>query len=258
MESLDSIKDKLGKASHKKLLALENAPAYDFLVKYVKHCNPDSVFVCDGSDKDLQHIRDKAVELGEEKRLKIEGHTIHFDNYYDQARDKANTKYLVPEGVDLGELNTVDKKTGVEEVHGYLKDSMVGRELVVLFFTLGPRDSIFSLPCMQLTDSYYVAHSETILYRVGYEYFRNKKPQAFFRFIHTAGEIENYVSKNLDKRRVYIDLDDNIVYSTNTQYGGNTIGLKKLAMRLAINKAGGEGWGDGPREDFGPIPEERA
>jgi len=41
---------------------------------------------------------------------------------------------------------------------------------------------------------------------------------------------------------VYIDLTDNVVFSTNTQYGGNTIGLKKLAMRLAINKASKEDW----------------
>ncbi|MFO8007821.1 MAG: phosphoenolpyruvate carboxykinase domain-containing protein, partial [Candidatus Brocadiia bacterium] len=40
----------------------------------------------------------------------------------------------------------------------------------------------------------------------------------------------------------YIDLDERLVYSTNTQYGGNTIGLKKLALRLAIGKADREGW----------------
>ncbi|MFH1835698.1 MAG: phosphoenolpyruvate carboxykinase domain-containing protein, partial [Methanobacteriota archaeon] len=42
--------------------------------------------------------------------------------------------------------------------------------------------------------------------------------------------------------RVYIDLASNTVYSTNTQYGGNTIGPKKLAMRLAIQRASKEGW----------------
>jgi phosphoenolpyruvate carboxykinase (GTP) len=50
------------------------------------------------------------------------------------------------------------------------------------------------------------------------------------------------VSKNIEKRRVYIDLEDEVIYSANTQYGGNTIGLKKLAMRLAINRASREGW----------------
>ncbi|UCD19355.1 MAG: phosphoenolpyruvate carboxykinase (GTP), partial [candidate division WOR-3 bacterium] len=53
---------------------------------------------------------------------------------------------------------------------------------------------------------------------------------------------ERKTSKNLDKRRVYIDLHENLVYSCNTQYGGNTIGLKKLSMRLAINRGSKEGW----------------
>ncbi|HPG31538.1 MAG TPA: phosphoenolpyruvate carboxykinase domain-containing protein, partial [bacterium] len=65
----------------------------------------------------------------------------------------------------------------------------------------------------------------------------------FFRFVHSEGELtESLVSKNLDKRRIYIDLNELIVYSANTQYGGNTIGLKKLAMRLAIKLASDEGW----------------
>ncbi len=39
-----------------------------------------------------------------------------------------------------------------------------------------------------------------------------------------------------------MDLVDNTVYSTNTQYAGNTVGLKKLAMRLAIQKANHGDW----------------
>jgi len=53
---------------------------------------------------------------------------------------------------------------------------------------------------------------------------------------------ERKTCKNLDKRRIFIDLEEDVVYSTNTQYGGNTIGLKKLAMRLAINRGSKEGW----------------
>jgi phosphoenolpyruvate carboxykinase (GTP) len=69
----------------------------------------------------------------------------------------------------------------------------------------------------------------------------------FFRFVHSQGMLEKAglnlkVSKDVGKRRVYIDLDDEIIYSINTQYGGNTIGLKKLAMRLSINRAVQEGW----------------
>ncbi|NLB79644.1 MAG: phosphoenolpyruvate carboxykinase (GTP), partial [Clostridiaceae bacterium] len=65
----------------------------------------------------------------------------------------------------------------------------------------------------------------------------------FFRFIHSAGELnEINCTKNLDKRRIYMDTQNNIVYSMNNQYAGNSVGLKKHSMRLAINKAGKEGW----------------
>ena len=189
-------------------------------------------------------IRELAVKNGEETPLAITGHTCHFDGYSDQARDKSQTKYLLPPGSELGaSLNSIDKSFGVEEVRSFLKDSMVGREMLVCFFCLGPTDSVFSIPCVQITDSPYVAHSETILYRTGYEQFRKigSSPN-FFRFLHSEGEMENFVSKKIDKRRIYIDLEENLVYSTNTQYGGNTIGLKKLALRLAIQKASNEGW----------------
>lgn len=65
----------------------------------------------------------------------------------------------------------------------------------------------------------------------------------FFRFIHSAGaQDERGCSKNIDKRRIYMDTQNNIVYSMNAQYAGNSVGLKKHSMRLAISKSGKEGW----------------
>jgi len=242
MSDADFLKEKLGD-SYGKLSALDNEKLNDFIEAFIKHCRPDSVFVCDNSDADHQYIRDTALELGEEKSLAMEGHTIHFDGYFDQARDKANTKYLIGKGVDLGELNCVDKEEGLAEVMGFLEGSMVGKQMIVAFFTLGPENSVFSQSCAQITDSYYVAHSETILYRPGYEQFKRLADKDdFFRFVHTAGELDGVVSKDVDKRRVFMDLADNIVFSTNTQYAGNTVGLKKLALRLAINKACKQDW----------------
>jgi phosphoenolpyruvate carboxykinase (GTP) len=126
---------------------------------------------------------------------------------------------------------------------GNFEGSMRGKEMYVRFFCLGPVDSEFSLSCVQVTDSAYVAHSEDLLYRSGYAQFKQVGDTPnFFRFAHTAGELEGGCSKNVDRRRVFIDLDESTVYSTNTQYAGNTVGLKKLAMRLAINKSKDEGW----------------
>ena len=238
------LKKKCTETSYRKLMALDNAKLHDFIGKYAELCNPDSVFIGDDSDEDAQYIRNKASETGEERELTIQGHTVHYDGYNDQARDKAQTKYLLSEGMELGpSFNTIEKKEGLREVHEYLKDSMIGKEMLVLFFCLGPANSEFSIPCVQITDSSYVAHSEHILYRRGYRQFeRIGSSEDFFRIMHSAGTLENMVSRDVDKRRVYMDLEENIVYSTNTQYAGNTVGLKKLSLRLAINKASEEGW----------------
>jgi len=228
-----------------KVTQIDNSELQQFIAKYVELCNPDKVFVCSDSDEDIEYIRESAIRNGEESKLAIDGHTIHFDAYYDQARDREHTNILVPKGVDLGSaVSTKDRDEGLREIHEILKDIMKGKELYIHFFCLGPTKSEFSIPCVQLTDSSYVAHSEDLLYRPGYtEFVRQGSSARFFKFVHSQGELdERKVSKNLDKRRVYIDIDNDTVYSTNTQYGGNTIGLKKLAMRLAINRAAKEGW----------------
>jgi phosphoenolpyruvate carboxykinase (GTP) len=53
---------------------------------------------------------------------------------------------------------------------------------------------------------------------------------------------DRMVSVETDKKRIYIDHTKDTVYSVNTQYAGNTVGLKKLALRLTIQKADREGW----------------
>jgi len=242
---LQSLRERLEEASYQKLAAIENPTLHKFVAHYIERCNPDRVFVRTDSEEDIAYIREAAVRNGEEARLAIKGHTVHFDGYHDQARDKAKTKFLVSKGIDLGpNINAVDKDEGLAELQEIMKDIMKGHELYICFFCLGPAKSEFYIPCIQLTDSSYVAHSEDLLYRPGYgEFKRLGKSARFFKFVHSEGQLDsNKVSKNIERRRIYIDTEDGIVYSFNTQYGGNTIGLKKLAMRLAIKRASEEGW----------------
>jgi len=248
-EAISVLKPKLSEKDYQKLLKINNKEIFDFIAKYVDLCNPDKVTICADSKEDIDYTREAAINNHEEVKLSMNGHTMHYDGFYDQARDKSKTKFLLPVGKSLGpEINAMGRDDGLKEIHNILKDIMKGHELFVKFFTLGPTNSEFSIPCLQLTDSAYVAHSEDLLYRQGYQDFvRLGKHANFFKFVHSQGELEEtslglLVSKNIDKRRVYIDLEDEVIYSTNTQYGGNTIGLKKLAMRLAINRASKEGW----------------
>ncbi len=239
------LKPKMDADSFKKLEVLNNDKLHAFVADAVELGRPDSVKVCSDEKGDVEYIRRRAVETGEETALATEGHTVHFDGYFDQGRDKQNTKYLVGADIQLGKsLNQVDRETGLAEVRGLLEGAMAGREAYVRFFCMGPTDSPFSISCVQVTDSAYVCHSEDLLYRRGYEQFKALGQRGeFFKVIHSSGRVgQDKTSIDVDKRRIYIDIAEDLVYSVNTQYGGNTIGFKKLSLRLAIRKADREGW----------------
>ncbi|MHA2358182.1 MAG: phosphoenolpyruvate carboxykinase (GTP) [Candidatus Heimdallarchaeaceae archaeon] len=230
-----------------KVEALKNPKAIRVIDKFLKLCKPAKVVVIDDSQEDIDYVRQLSKDLGEEEDLAISGHTIHYDSYFDQARDKANTRLLVPaaEKEKYGtHINTIDRDEGLKEILEIMDGCMKGKLAIIRFFCLGPTNSRFSISALQITDSAYVAHSEDILYRKGYEQFKLLEgSEDFFYFVHSAGELtDKNVTKNIDKRRIYIDLEENRVLTVNNQYAGNSLGLKKLALRLAINKALKEKW----------------
>jgi len=231
-----------------KLAALKNAKVIDFVGSFAEHCEPASIYVCDDSEKDTQYVRDQALAKGEEQKLSLNKQTIHWDGYGDQGRDKNGTRFMVYKDnlAKMEALNAIEYEAGYAEIMGIAKGIMKGKDAVVQFFSEGPTESPFTIPCIQFTDSWYVAHSEFILYRSAYTHFLKMKEAEkddFFRFIHSAGQLDaRGCTVNLDKRRIYMDTQNNIVYSMNAQYAGNSVGLKKHSMRLAINKGGKEDW----------------
>jgi len=230
--------------SLERLKQLKNPHVISIVEKYVELLQPSSMKVITDSEEDYEYIRTKSIELGEEARLNTSGHTIHFDSYYDQGRDVAGSKILIPKDMVLSNRqNTMDREEGLKEIQELMRSAMKGKQMLVCFFALGPTNSQFTQCAMQITDSYYIAHSEDILYRKGFEQFKHLNGSAdFFLFVHSAGELEHSVSKNIDKRRIYIDLVGNQVLCVNTQYAGNSLGLKKHGLRLAIYKANREDW----------------
>ena len=239
------LKSKMDPESYRKFAALQNEKLLNFIGEAVEIGQPDSVYVCDDSDADAEYVRRRSIELGEERPLAKAGHTIHYDGYGDQARDRGNTCYLVPAGTKLGKnINARDLEQGLAEVKGHLAGAMKGKQALVKLFTEAPPGGPFAIGCAQITDSCYVVHSEDILYRRGYNYFMNMPDKDdFFCFCHSAGELDaRGNSVNLDKRRIYQDLAGRAVYSVNDQYAGNSVGLKKHSMRLAIRRSADEGW----------------
>ena len=242
---MNLLSEYLDKENLEKLKALKNPNVEKQILKYLQLCRPAKTTVITDKQEDIDYVRQKALENGEEHKLATRDHTVHWDGYDDQGRDKENTRVLITREMRMSkEINTIDRDLGLEEMQGILDGIMEESECLIRFFTLGPLDSDFTLCALQLTDSAYVAHSEDILYRKGYEQFKKLKGSGdFFTFIHGAGKLdERKVTADVDKRRIYVDLLGNTVYTANNQYAGNSLGLKKLALRLAIYKANNENW----------------
>jgi len=243
---LEALEPKLSPKDFEKLSAIDNPNVHEFIAKASDLCHPEKIFICSDQAKDIAYVRKQAINTGEEQAiLTIQGHTVHFDGEQDQGRDRQNTKYLVPKGVILSKaLNQMDRQEGLTEVRSQLRGLMVGKTMIVRFISLGPVDSVFTILGLQCTDSWYVAHTEDLLYRPGYEQFVKAGPKSdFLRVLHSAGKLtEEMVSAEPENKRIYIDHMDNTIYSVNTQYAGNSVGFKKLAFRLAIRKASSEGW----------------
>lgn len=238
------LKEKLSDEHLSRLLNIRDPELHKWVADVILAAEPSSVYVAIGNEEDLNYIRRKALENKEELPTKYPMHTVHFDGLPDLARDRGNTRILLEGGGEIPLINTKERIEGLNEIKALMKGIMKGKEMYIGFFCLGPRNSPHTIHAIQVTDSAYVMHSEFILYRTCYEHFAEKAPNIkYLRFLHSAGERNELGwSKNADKRRIYIDLNDEVVYTVNSQYAGNTVGLKKLALRLTIYRGYREGW----------------
>lgn len=200
--------------------------------------SPAAIFLNSGSTEDMAYIRARALEQGEEFTLQRPGHTCHFDGPGDQGRDTANTRYLAYADTEISSLqNKNEHRAGIIEARTLFTDIMAGREMIVSFILRGPVGCPVSDPTLQVTDSFYVTHSEHLLYRMlDPETFSDEVAAKGYMFInyHSAGRLtENKVSADLKNRRIYMDVERYRSYSCNNQYAGNSIAPKKINHRFA-------------------------
>jgi GTP-dependent phosphoenolpyruvate carboxykinase len=83
-------------------------------------------------------------------------------------------------------INTLDRTAGLAEIHDLLDGIMIGRKMLVRFYCLGPLDSVFAIPALQITDSAYVAHVK--IYCIGRVIgnFSDLLVRSIFFFLSTA------------------------------------------------------------------------
>jgi len=195
------------------------------------------VYVTTGSPEDMEYVRKKSIELGEEKPLAMKDHTIHFDLPQEQGRIVDRTFYVVNDGE---EVSVLAKKISREDALAYVKEHMVGimrgMPMIIGFFSRGPAGAKLALPAVEITSSMYVMHSADILYRHCYERFDEQveKSGLFLTNVHSQGPNR---PEDLPNARVFMDRSWLTTYSTFCTYAGNTLLLKKGNHRFAVDLA---------------------
>ncbi|MCP3931237.1 MAG: phosphoenolpyruvate carboxykinase (GTP) [Bacteroidetes bacterium] len=225
----DSNREKLAKITDEEtLVKVANA---------ITMCKPDAVFIDTGSAEDTEWIRKFAIENGEEKRLAMEGHTIHFDLPEDQARLVNQTYYVINDGEKMSSLaKSVQRDEALDYVKKNMRGIMTGRVMLVGFFSRGPVGAEASIPAIEISSSGYVFHSAALLYRNCYADFDSEITRAglFYTNIHSEGTNR---SEDIPNARIFMDRSWQTTFSTFCTYAGNTLLLKKGNHRFSVDYA---------------------
>jgi phosphoenolpyruvate carboxykinase (GTP) len=220
-----------------RLALITNEEALLKVANAIAMCTPDRVYVHTGSEEDCATVGRMSLEKGEEKKLAMTGHTIHFDLPEDQGRMVDQTFYIYNEDEQVSSLA---KKEPREKSHAYVREHMrgimQGKTMFVGFYSRGPVGAKASIPAIEISSSTYVMHSAELLYRNCFADFDAEVARRgeFFTNVHSEGPNR---SEDVPKARIYMDRSWQTTFSTFCTYAGNTLLMKKGNHRFASDCA---------------------
>ncbi|MGI5984400.1 MAG: phosphoenolpyruvate carboxykinase (GTP) [Oscillospiraceae bacterium] len=214
----------------------------DWIAEVAAKAKPDRIVWIDGSEKQLEELRELAVKSGSMIKLneeKLPNCFLHRTDPDDVARVENRTYICCKNEEDAGPTNHwMEPSAMYKKLDGILEGSMKGRTMYVIPYSMGVIGSPFAKYGIELTDSTYVVLNMVIMTRAGKEVLEALGDSAdFIKGIHTQG--------TLDKENKYIVQfpEDNTIISVNSNYGGNVLqGKKCFALRIASNLGRKEGW----------------
>ncbi len=205
-------------------------------------CKPDKVVWIDGSEAQLEALREEAVSTGEMIKLnqeKLPGCYYHRTAENDVARVEDRTFICTETEEEAGPINNWMAPAEMYAKLNKLYDgSMVGRTMYVIPYSMGPVGSPFSKIGIELTDSIYVVLNMDIMTRVGNSVLEALGEDGdFVKCLHAKRDV------NPDERYIVHFPQDNTIMSVNSAYGGNVLlGKKCFALRIASYQGMKEGW----------------
>lgn len=219
-----------------------NKKVLQFVDEAVALAKPDKVVWIDGSEAQLEALRKEAIASGEMIKLndeKLPGCLYHRTKPNDVARVEGRTFICSRRKEDAGPTNNwMDPEEMYKKLKAIAKDSMIGRTMYVIPFSMGAVNSPFAKIGIETTDSNYVVLNMAIMTRIG--------QKVLDRLGDSEDVVRGFHAKcNVDENERYIVQfpEDNAIWSVNSAYGGNVLlGKKCFALRIASYQGKNEGW----------------
>ncbi len=211
--------------------------------KMIALTKPDKVVWIDGSDEQLQSLRQEAISTGEMIEMNQDeypGCLYHRTLPNDVARVEDRTFICSKKKEDAGPTNNwCDPEEMYAKLTPMYDGVMKGRTMYVIPYSMGPIGSPLAKVGVELTDSIYVVLNMDIMTRMGAKAFENLGDTSddFVRGLHSKADIDP------EKRYIVHFPEDNTIWSINSAYGGNVLlGKKCFALRIASFQGKNEGW----------------
>ncbi|MBE7081585.1 MAG: phosphoenolpyruvate carboxykinase (GTP) [Clostridiales bacterium] len=218
-----------------------NKNVIDFINEAKALCQPDNIVWIDGSEEQLEALRNQAVEekiLIKLNQEKLPGCYLHRTTVNDVARVEGRTFICSKQKEDSSPINNwMETTEAMNLMNDLFKGVMKGRTMYVIPYSMGAVGSKFSKIGIELTDSVYVVLNMAIMTRVGKAVVDALGDGDFIKGLHSYAELSE------EKRYIMHFPEENTIMSINSNYGGNVLlGKKCFALRIASFLGKNEGW----------------